>query len=309
MHRIKNAVLSVLLCLMCSTLCGCAIRLTKTRPFSAEELESYNAPIVFLGSSDGRYFITLDSPDERYHLDFKQIWDSNPADKTFLFSVETEGKEGIYEYDFTEKTSRCILEEDFVCDYLNLSEDSEFESVYYYPDENMISFLYEDILCIYDIDKGKVVYKKPLDLDYWEEVYGWLTSQTLLMNTERMTEIYKVNIYTGEKVKAAGDKVLGYHLILTDDKSMGCSVGDELLFGGISFSPVLVWDTKEYKVKRFHEGTMSGSRVQLSNDKKYVMFVRNNSDEPNQVLCLNVEEETMCEVYETEDRICDILWW
>ena len=179
------------------------------------------------------------------------------ADKTFLFSVETEGKEGIYEYDFTEKTSRCILEEDFVCDRLNLSEDSEFESVYYYPDENMISFLYEDILCIYDIDKGKVVYKKPLNLEYWEKVYGWLTSQTLLMKTERMTEIYEVNVYTGEKVKVAGDKALGNHLILTDDKSMGCSKGDELLFGGISFSPVLVWDTKEYKVKRFGEATLS----------------------------------------------------
>ena len=52
--EIKNVVLSVLLCLMCSTLCGCAIRLAKTRPFSAEELESYNAPIVFLESNDGR---------------------------------------------------------------------------------------------------------------------------------------------------------------------------------------------------------------------------------------------------------------
>ena len=135
------------------------------------------------------------------------------ADKTFLFSVETEGKEGIYEYDFTEKTSRCILEED--------------------------------------------IYKKPLNLEYWEKVYGWLTSQTLLMKTESMTEIYEVNVYTGEKVKVAGDKVLGNHLILTDDKSMGCSEGDELLFGGISFSPVLVWDTKEYKVKRFYEGTLS----------------------------------------------------
>ena len=95
----------------------------------------------------------MDNPDERYNLDFKQIWDSNSEDQTFLFSAETEGKEEIYEYDFTEKTS--------------------------------------------------------LDLDYWEEVYGWLTSQTLLMKTESMTEIYEVNIYTGEKVKAAGDKVLG----------------------------------------------------------------------------------------------------
>ena len=308
MHRWKKAVLSVLICLICSILCGCAFRLAKTRPFSAEELESYNAPIVFLGSSDGRYFITLDNPDERYNLDFKQIWDSNSADKTFLFSAETEGKEEIYEYDFVKKTSRCILEEDFVCGYLNLSEDSEFESVYYYPDENMISFLYEDILCIYDVDKGKVVYKKPLDLEDWESVYGWLTSQTLLMKTEDIFEIYEVNIYTGEKVKVADDNIMGDHLILTDDKTMGCSVGDEDLFG-LNFSPVLVWDTKEYKVKRFGEGTMYVNRVQLSNDNKYVMFVRIHSDEPNQVLCLNVEEETMCEVYETENWIYDILWW
>ena len=90
---------------------------------------------------------------------------------------------------------------------------------------------------------------------------------------------------------------------------MGCSIGDEFSFGGFSFSPVLVWDTKEYKVKRFGEGAMSGNRVQLSNDKKYVMFVRLYSSEPNQILCLNVEEETMCEVYETENLIYDILWW
>ena len=54
---------------------------------------------------------------------------------------------------------------------------------------------------------------------------------------------------------------------------------------------------------------MSGNRVQLSNDNKYVMFVRIHSDKPNQVLCLNVEEETMCEVYEAENWIYDILWW
>lgn len=55
MHRIKKfVVLSVLLCLMCGILCGCAFRLTETRPFSAEKLESYNAPVVFLESSDGR---------------------------------------------------------------------------------------------------------------------------------------------------------------------------------------------------------------------------------------------------------------
>ena len=108
--------------------------------------------------------------------------------------------------------------------------------------------------------------------------------------------------------KAVEDNALGNHLILTDDKTMGYSVGDENWFG-VVFSPILVWDTNEYKVKRFREGAMSGNRVQLSNDNKYVMFVRIHSDEPNQVLCLNVEEETMCEVYETENWIYDILWW
>ncbi len=69
----------------------------------------------------------------------------------------------------------------------------------------MISCLYEDILCIYDVDKEEVTYEKPMELEYWEKVYGWLTSQTLLMKTEDMFEIYEVNVYTGEKVKVADD--------------------------------------------------------------------------------------------------------
>lgn len=304
MERIKKfLVLSVLLCLLCSILYSCAFSLKETQSFSAEELESYNAPIVFLGSSDGRHFITLDNPDERYNLDFKRIWDSNSTDKTFLFSVETEGKEGIYEYDVTEKTSRCILKEDFVCDYLNLLEDSEFESVYYYLDENTISFLFGDYLFLYDVNEEKLIYSKQLVLQQWEELYGWITPQTLIMGAVDTT--YELDINSGKRTKIND---LGLGIILTEDKSMGCSVGDENWFG-VVFSPILVWDTNEYKVKRFREGAMSENRVQLSNDNKYVMFVRIHSDEPNQVLCLNVEEKTMCEVYETEDWIYDILWW
>lgn len=233
MHRIKKfVVLSVLLCLMCSILCGCALSKRETQPFSAEELESYNAPIVFLRSSDGRYFITLDNPQERYSLNYKRIWDSDSVGKTFLYSMETDGKEEIHEYDFIKKTSQCILGEDFVCDCLNLEEDSKFESVYYYPADHTISFLYRDILCIYDACKEEIIYKRPLNIVYLEEtVYDWRTPQIFLMRTGNAGEIYEVNIYTEEKVKVSDDKSMGFGLILTDDKSMGCSYGDENWFG------------------------------------------------------------------------------
>lgn len=263
MHRIKKVIwLSILFCFVCSTLCSCTFSLKETQFFSTDELESYEAPVMFFESSDGKYFIALDAPNERYSLDYKKIWDSNSTDKTFLFCMETEGKEGIYEYDFNKKKYRCFLKEEQVCNFLKLSENATFASVYYCIDKSRISFLYGNMFCIYDYDREEVVYTSPFSLNYWEEIYGWRTSQTILMRTENMDEIYEVNVYTGEKIKLADD--LGNHIILTDDRGMGCSIGDENWFGA-SFSPILIWDAKEYKVKRFREGIMYyGGRTQDS---------------------------------------------
>lgn len=280
----------------------------ETQFFSPEELEGYEAPIAFLISNSEKYFITLDNPDKKYILDYYAVWDSKSSNRTFLFNMKAEENEGIYEFDLNEEKYRCLIDEDSVRTYLNLSEDSEFESVYYYFDEGTISFLYGDYLIIYDVYGEEFIFCNPFVLRQWQDVYGWRTPQTLLMNTEEHGNphtICEVNIYTGEKTKVADD--LGNTLILTEDKSMGSSAGDENWFGVI-FNPVLVWDTQNYKVKRFREGSSSG-RTQLSDDKKYVMFTRHNSEQPNQILCIKVEDESMCEVYSTEDWIYDIIWW
>lgn len=315
MHKFHRCVqVSMFSSLLGLALCSCAFSMKRTQPFSAAELGKYQAPLVFLESfsesDDGKYFIALDQPETRYRLDYQKIWDADAADQTFLFSMGTGEKEGIYEYDFAEKTYRCLLEEEQLCDFLELSEDSEFASVYYCLEEGRISFLYGDMFCIYDHDRGEAVYNKPFALDNNRDViYDWKTSQTILMDTGGFREIYEVNVYTGEKIKIADDLELGNQIFLTEDRTMGCGKGDENWFG-VSFEPVLIWDTTEYKVKRFREGTMFyGGRAQLSSDKAYVMFARNNRDEPNQVLCLKAADETMCEVYTTQDFICDILWW
>lgn len=305
MYRIKRIMLLVLFfSLICRILCGCTFA-EELQSFSVEDLECYEAPIIFLGSDNDRYFIILDDPDKKYNLNFEQIWDSDSVDRKFLFSMETDGKTAIYEYDLGREEAKCLIEEDSVCHYLNLSQDLEFESVYYYVYEGTISFLYGDYLLIYDFYKNEFIDSIPLVLGLCEEVYGWLNSQIFLMEADSIGEFYKFNIMTGEKIKVGEN--LGLSLVLTEDKTMGCSYGDENWFG-VSFSPVLIWDTQNYEVKRLHEGVASMARTQLSDDKKYVMFARINSNEPNQVLCIKVEEESLCEVYTTQEYIYDILW-
>lgn len=284
------------------------LSLKKTTYFSSEELEVYESPIAFLKSDSERYFITLDNPDKKYILDYSDIWDSRSSSQTFLFSMESDGEEGIYEYDLSNEEYRCLIEENYVCNYLNLSQDSEFKSVYYYFDEETISFVYGNYLIIYDAYEEKFIHSTELVARQWELVYGWLTPQTLLMMTGGEHgdphTICEVNIYTGEKTKVADN--LGISLILTEDKSMGSSCGDENWFGGV-YNPVYVWDTQNYKVKRFSKG--ASSRTQLSNDKKYVMFARRQDDKTYKILCIKVEDESLCEVYTTDDTICNIIWW
>ena len=90
---------------------------------------------------------------------------------------------------------------------------------------------------------------------------------------------------------------------------MASGCGEENWFGAI-FSPVLVWDIQEDKVMRFHEGVLWGARTQLSEDHQYVMFAqgKDNDSEKASLLCMRIEDEKVCVVYETEDYIRDVLW-
>lgn len=48
--------------------------------------------------------------------------------------------------------------------------------------------------------------------------------------------------------------------------------------------------------------------MQISDDNRYIMFARSNINTDNQVLCIKIEDESLCTVYETEDTIIDLLW-
>lgn len=48
--------------------------------------------------------------------------------------------------------------------------------------------------------------------------------------------------------------------------------------------------------------------MQISDDNRYIMFARSNTGADNQVLCVKIEDESLCTVYETEDTIIDLLW-
>ena len=51
-----------------------------------------------------------------------------------------------------------------------------------------------------------------------------------------------------------------------------------------------------------------GARMQISDDNKYIMFARSNVEKDYQILCIGIEDEKMCTVYETPDYIFDLLW-
>ena len=134
-----------------------------------------------------------------------------------------------------------------------------------------------------------------------------MTPQTLIasdyVGDTSLLEIedFEYNVYTGEKTKISN--TLGYGPTLAWDKSMGCSIGYKELIG-LDFYPVLIWDTQNYEVKQLGEGA---EYVQLSRDNKYVMLERSHI-EKYEILCIRLEDESICEVYTTEDRICNIIW-
>lgn len=285
--------------------------LKKTEYFPVEELESYEPPVVFLSSDSGRYFIILDDPDKKYFLDYTALWDSKSSSRTFLFGMEEAGKYGIYEYDMIKDKYRCLIDEDSVCAYLNLPQDSRFASAYYYFDDGTISFVYADYLIIYNTCEEEFVYSTELISEPYEAVYGWLTPQTLLMRTGEMKNelgpIYEVNVYTGERAIISYN--MGINLSLTDDKTMGSSRGDEETIGGDnSYHPVLVWDTQNYKIKKFPK-YQSTSSTKLSADKKYVMFTAWNDEQTRKISCIQVKDGSLCDIYITEDIPLHIIWW
>lgn len=313
MHQAKKKVLfSFLSLVFVCMLCGCS---KEEKTFPIEELEDYTQPIVFLSSreTEETYFITLDEPDRKYELEYSKIWDSWPETQTFLFSQVTDEKESICRYDMVKKEYELLLTEDMVCEYLESDQDAEFSSVYYYFNQDVFSFVYGDNLLIYDVDAEEFVSCIPLSLNDFEEIYDWKTPQIFLMEGFHETyKVYEVNISSGslERTEVA-KKGLGRSYILTADGSMGCSFGDENILG-VSFEPVLVWDTETYTVKRSKQGAWNTiARLQLSHDNKYVLLTRNHDEEQNRLLCLKVEDDSLCEVYafDIDELIQDVLWW
>ncbi|MBD5456165.1 MAG: hypothetical protein HDR23_06790 [Lachnospiraceae bacterium] len=302
MHRRKKIV--IILCFIIGVLSGCSYERTF---FPSTELENYNKPVVFLRSEkdEETYFIMLENPEQKYYLNYSHIWDFNPKKQTFLFCEEKDGKESICEYNLSQQKYEYLLDGNSVCEYLNLSQVEQFQSVYYYTEDETISFVYGDYLVIYDM-QGEFLLKMQLSLAQTDRIYGWLNSQTLLMSCFRT--VYEFNIESKERTEIKSE--LGVGIILSPDKTMGCSCGDENWFGA-SFNPILVWDTSSYDVKKFHEGVTSGARVQLSNDYQYAMYAqgRIGENDDSQLLCINVKNGDVCVIYETEDIIHDILWW
>ncbi len=154
------------------------LSLKRTTYFPLEELEVYEPPVVFLETSDGeKYFISLDDPKNKHTLekDFL-LYDYNPVERTFLYS-NSDG--AIYEYDLKEDKSKCLIEKDSVCSYLNLPQDSRFGSVYYYFERGKISFVCGEYLIIYDVDNEEFIYSAP-SIPEERAILGWLTPQTLI---------------------------------------------------------------------------------------------------------------------------------
>lgn len=280
----------------------------KTTYFSPEELEAYEQPVVFLESEDGEvYFISLDEPENKHTLDKEFVfYDYNPVDRTFLYS---NGDGAIYEYDLKNDKSKCVIEKDSVCSYLNLPQDSRFGSAYYYFERGKISFVCGEYLIIYDVDNEEFIYNTPV-IPEERVIRGWLTPQTLIAS-DRVgvisileIEYFEYNVYTDEKTEIPGP--LGWDFFLAWDKSVGCSIG-YVEDGFSSYNPVLIWDTQNYEVKQLSQGIICG-RAYLSNDSKYVMLERNWNIKTNEILCIRIEDESMCEVYTTEDRVFNIIW-
>lgn len=311
MHRDKIVLLASIL-FYTAALAAVIIYLyldNKIKYFPIEELKAYEPPVVFLESEEGEvYFISLDNPEDKHTLDKDFLfYDYNPVEKTFLYS----NRDGmIYEYDLSENKSRCLIEKDSVCSYLNLPQDSRFGLVDYYFDRGKISFVCGEYLLIYDVDKEEFIYNVSC-IPEERTIQGWLTPQTLITSDRKEAilveekKYFEYNVYTGEKTEIPGQ--LGTNVSLSWDKSMGCSIW-EVYDIGLSW-PIRIWDTQNYEVKQLVQGIINGSAY-LSSNNKYVMLERNwNREEKlNEVWCIKLEDESMCEVYTTEDRIRKIIW-
>lgn len=282
--------------------------LKKTEYFPVEELESYEPPVVLLSSkAGGLYFISLDNPENKYVLEEGfRIYDYDSTDRTLLYSDDGEA---IYEYDIKEGEYKSLIEKDSVCKYLNMSQNLEFEYVYYYFDKGMISFAYGGYLIVYDVDNKEFIYST-LCIPVERSIYGWLTPQTILASDNAdvaaIPEIvyFKYNICTNEKKEIP--KHLGSGILLSQDKTMGCSRGCEENIGGSDDYPVYIWNTCNYKIKKLVPGAAYGSTC-LSGDNKYVMLGMN-WYHTNEILCIKLEDKSECQLYTTEDYIVKILW-
>ena len=273
--------------------------------FPREELESYPSPIVFLKSAENekKYFMKLDDPDNKCFLDYSRIWDYDADSGTFLFSMIENGEESIYEYDLQNESYQCLFDESFISQYLQIYDEEEFESVYYHLSGNEVSGVYGDILFIYNKINSKCTYTMHLPDITWRQVYGWLDADTFLLRD--FDETFVFNTKTGEMINTGN--YLGTSIYISPDKTVGCSARDENWFG-VSFTPILFWNTVDYNIKKFHEGITTSAHLQISDDHKYILFARYYVDENDQLLCIRIEDEKLCIYFETEDEIIDLFW-
>ena len=269
--------------------------------FSKEELSDYRSPVLFLSSRENgeKYFIMPDQPDRKVYLDYDKIWYYDPEGQTFLFSMEDDGEEKIYEYDLAGERYLCILDAADVEQAVNQPDKNEFKSIFYHFSDEQISGMYGADLFIYDMGEDWVIYREELPEGDNGEICAWIDQQTYLYRP--FFEIFEVCLDTGEMKEVESE--LAFGVILSADKKIGCSYGVE----GEWWSPILVWDTTDYRIKQYKEGIVTGARIQISDDNKYIMFARINK-ENNQVLCIEIEDERLCTVYETTDYIFDLLW-
>ncbi len=301
---INMIMIPILACFFTVFLYGCGY---EPEYFSKEELSDYRSPILFLSSKedDGKYFIMLDQQDSKVYLDYSKIWDYDSEGQTFLFSMKDDGEEKIYEYDLAGESYRCILDAADVEQAVNQPDKNDFKSIFYHFSDERISGVYGGDMFIYDMSDKKVIYREKLPEGDQGEICAWIDSQTYLYRLR--FEIFEVRLDTGEMRKLTDD--LAFGCVLSKDKEIGCSngIGEEQWNGG-NFSPILVWDTSDYHIKRFKEGISMGARMQISDDNKYIMFARSNVEKDYQILCIGIEDEKMCTVYETPDYIFDLLW-
>ena len=298
MYRLEKIMIQILVCFSIVFLHGCGY---EPEYFQKEELADYRSPVLFLSSkeNDEKYFIMLDQPDSKVYLDYGKIWDYDPEGQTFLFSLKDDGEEKIYEYDLAGESYRCILEAGDVGQPEDQLEGNELKSIFYHFSDEQISGMYGADLFVYDMREDRVIYREELPEGNNGKICAWIDPQTYLYRP--FFEIFEVCLDTGEMKEVESE--LAFGVILSADKKIGCSYGVE----GEWWSPILVWDTTDYRIKQYKEGIVTGARMQISDDNKYIMLARINK-ENNQVLCIGIEDERLCTVYETDDYILDLLW-